>query len=64
MPPMVSAIKKNGVPLYKLARQGKQVEREPRFVRVYAQEIEGNPPPGDRFPRCLQQGVLCPHLRE
>jgi tRNA pseudouridine55 synthase len=39
MPPMVSAIKKNGVPLYKLARQGKQIEREPRFVRVYAQEI-------------------------
>lgn len=38
-PPMVSAIKKNGVPLYKLARQGKQIEREPRFVRVYAQEI-------------------------
>jgi tRNA pseudouridine55 synthase len=39
MPPMVSAIKKNGVPLYKLARQGKQIEREPRVVRVYAQEI-------------------------
>jgi tRNA pseudouridine55 synthase len=38
-PPMVSAIKKNGVPLYKLARQGKHIEREPRFVRVYAQEI-------------------------
>jgi len=39
-PPMVSAIKKDGVPLYKLARQGKQVEREPRFVRVYANEIQ------------------------
>lgn len=39
-PPMVSAIKKDGVPLYKLARQGKHVEREPRFVRVYAQEIK------------------------
>ncbi|HET7238296.1 MAG TPA: hypothetical protein VFI76_04680, partial [Terrimicrobiaceae bacterium] len=38
-PPMVSAIKKNGVPLYKLARQGKQVERDPRFVRVYTQEV-------------------------
>jgi tRNA pseudouridine(55) synthase len=35
-PPMVSAIKKEGVPLYKLARQGKTVEREPRFVHVYA----------------------------
>jgi tRNA pseudouridine55 synthase len=40
MPPMVSAIKKDGVPLYKLARQGKIVEREPRFVHVYAHEIK------------------------
>ena len=39
MPPMVSAIKKDGVPLYKLARQGKTVEREPRFVHVYGQEL-------------------------
>ena len=39
-PPMVSAIKKDGVPLYKLARQGKEVEREPRFVHVYAHEIQ------------------------
>jgi tRNA pseudouridine55 synthase len=38
-PPMVSAIKKNGIPLYKLARQGKSVEREPRLVHVYASEI-------------------------
>jgi len=40
LPPMVSAIKKEGVPLYKLARQGKTVEREPRFVHVYAHEIQ------------------------
>jgi tRNA pseudouridine55 synthase len=40
MPPMVSAIKRDGVPLYKLARQGKTVEREPRFVHVYAHEIQ------------------------
>src|SRR6201995_4014553 len=39
-PPMVSAIKRDGVPLYKLARQGKVVEREPRFVHVYAHEIK------------------------
>lgn len=38
-PPMVSAIKKEGVPLYKLARQGKTVEREPRFVHVFGHEI-------------------------
>ena len=40
MPPMVSAIKKDGVPLYKLARQGKTVEREPRFVHVYSHEVQ------------------------
>jgi tRNA pseudouridine55 synthase len=38
-PPMVSAIKQGGVALYKLARQGKTVEREPRFVHVFAHEI-------------------------
>jgi tRNA pseudouridine55 synthase len=39
MPPMVSAIKQGGVPLYKLARQGKTVEREPRLVHVYRYNI-------------------------
>lgn len=39
-PPMVSAIKINGVPLYKLARKGQEVEREPRFVRVYDYQIK------------------------
>jgi tRNA pseudouridine55 synthase len=34
-PPMVSAVKKNGVPLYKLARKGQVVEREPRLIHVY-----------------------------
>ena len=40
MPPMVSAIKQGGVPLYKLARQGKVVEREPRLVHVYRYTID------------------------
>ena len=35
MPPMVSAIKQGGVPLYKLARPGTTVEREPRRVQGY-----------------------------
>ncbi|MCP5535046.1 MAG: tRNA pseudouridine(55) synthase TruB [Akkermansiaceae bacterium] len=34
IPPMVSAIKKDGVPLYKLARKGIEVERKPRAVYV------------------------------
>lgn len=39
-PPMVSAIKQGGVPLYKLAREGKTVEREPRLVHVYRYAID------------------------
>ena len=39
IPPMVSAIKKEGVPLYKLARKGQTVEREPRPVRVTGYKI-------------------------
>jgi tRNA pseudouridine55 synthase len=35
MPPMVSAVKKAGVPLYKLARKGIEIEREPRLVHIY-----------------------------
>jgi tRNA pseudouridine55 synthase len=34
-PPMVSAIKIKGVPLYKLARKGIEVEREPRLIHIY-----------------------------
>ena len=40
MPPMVSAKKHGGVPLYKLARQGKVVEREPRLVHVYRYSVD------------------------
>jgi len=40
LPPMVSAKKHGGVPLYKLARQGKVVEREPRLVHVYRYGID------------------------
>jgi len=34
VPPMFSALKREGVPLYRLARQGKEVPREPRSIRV------------------------------
>ena len=39
IPPMVSAIKKDGIPLYKLARKGKVVERKPRAVSVKGYEV-------------------------
>src|SRR4030095_4434593 len=35
-PPMVSAIKKDGVALYKLARKGIEVERKPRLIHIYS----------------------------
>jgi len=34
-PPMVSAVKVKGVPLYKMARKGIEVERKPRLIHVY-----------------------------
>jgi tRNA pseudouridine55 synthase len=34
VPPMYSALKHNGQPLYKLAREGKEVERKPRRVMI------------------------------
>ncbi|WP_367874156.1 tRNA pseudouridine(55) synthase TruB [Luteolibacter sp. Populi] len=39
LPPMVSAIKKDGVPLYKLARKGQEVERALRPVTVMKYEV-------------------------
>lgn len=35
IPPMFSAIKQNGKPLYELARKGVTVERKPRSVRIF-----------------------------
>ncbi len=40
IPPMVSAKKVGGVPLYRLARQGKEIPREPRLVHVYTFRFE------------------------
>jgi tRNA pseudouridine55 synthase len=44
-PPMVSAIKVNGVPLYKLARKGQEVERRQRFVHIYRMALTTWAPP-------------------
>ncbi len=41
VPPMFSALKKNGVPLYKLARQGEIVEREARPVTITRLDVVG-----------------------
>lgn len=39
IPPMYSAIKKNGKKLYELARQGIEIEREPRRINIYSIDI-------------------------
>ena len=53
IPPMVSAIKKNGVPLYKMARKGKTVEREPRFIRISELKLtQWDSPKGGFFMSC------------
>lgn len=41
VPPMYSAIKQQGVPLYKLARQGKEVERASRRITIYSIDMLG-----------------------
>ncbi|MDO5137448.1 MAG: tRNA pseudouridine(55) synthase TruB [Oscillospiraceae bacterium] len=38
IPPMYSAVKKNGVPLYEMARSGKTIDRDPRQINI--REIE------------------------
>ena len=57
MPPMVSAIKHGGVPLYKLARQGKVVEREPRLVHVYRHTIDRVALPDIDFTVLCSKGI-------
>lgn len=39
IPPMVSALKKDGVPLYKMARRGEEVAREPRLVHIFSFDV-------------------------
>lgn len=43
VPPMYSAIKKQGKKLYELARQGKTIEREPRIITINTFELLGEP---------------------
>ena len=50
---VVSAIKVEGVPLYKLARKGEEIERKPRFVHIYEfRLLDYTPPSGTFVLRC------------
>jgi tRNA pseudouridine55 synthase len=42
-PPMYSALKRDGVPLYRLARKGIEVEREARAIEIHALRLEAGP---------------------
>lgn len=56
-PPMFSAKKIDGVPLYKLARKGKEVEREPRFIRISRLDITGVELPVVNFEVACSKGT-------
>jgi tRNA pseudouridine55 synthase len=45
LPPMFSALKKDGQPLYKLARQGVEVERQPRSITIESLVVDEFSPP-------------------
>ncbi len=57
IPPMHSAIKVDGVPLYKMARKGEEIEREPRFIRVMSFELLSFNPPKLTFRLLCTKGT-------
>lgn len=56
-PPMVSAVKKGGVPLYKLARKGVEVEREPRLIHIYNFRFSSYTEPFGQFRLACTKGT-------
>jgi tRNA pseudouridine55 synthase len=56
-PPMVSAVKKNGVPLYKLARKGKEIKRESKLIHIYKFDMLEFKPPFVKFYLNCSKGV-------
>jgi len=56
-PPMVSAVKKDGVPLYKLARKSIEVERKERLIHVYRFNIRWYASPDAGFEVACTKGT-------
>lgn len=56
-PPMVSAAKVGGVPLYKLARKGVEVERKARLIHVYSFRFSAYEPPVGHFSIACTKGT-------
>jgi len=57
IPPMFSAKKIEGVPLYKLARKGKTIEREPRFIHVASFKLDKWESPNLEFTLACSKGT-------
>ncbi|MDG1893044.1 MAG: tRNA pseudouridine(55) synthase TruB [Verrucomicrobiota bacterium] len=57
VPPMVSAIKKNGVPLYKLARKGIEIDRPARLIHIYFFRIKSYKTPACTFEIACTKGT-------
>lgn len=56
-PPMVSAVKVGGVPLYKLARKGVEVERKPRLIHIYKFQFSNYEEPFAQFRIACTKGT-------
>jgi tRNA pseudouridine55 synthase len=54
---MVSAIKKDGIPLYKLARKGIEVPRESRLIRIYSFRFKNYDEPIGEFRLASTKGT-------
>ena len=57
VPPMVSALKRGGKPLYELARKGIEVEREPRAVTIHRLALLAYDPPRVEFDVVCSKGT-------
>ncbi|MST94344.1 MAG: tRNA pseudouridine(55) synthase TruB [Pedosphaera sp.] len=57
LPPMVSAVKIKGVPLYKLARKGLEVERKERMIHIYTFRFTDYAEPFARFRVACTKGT-------
>lgn len=64
VPPMYSALKRHGQPLYRLARRGMEVERAPRQVTIYRLERVSWEPPRLTFEVDCSKGTYVRTLAE
>jgi tRNA pseudouridine55 synthase len=64
IPPMYSALKKNGKRLYEYAREGKEVAREPRTLQIHELEIDTYDPQQPTFQVRCSKGTYIRTLVE